>query len=608
MERFLIAISLGPVQSLIGAARRTRDLWGGSWLLSEAARAAARVLHAAQPGCLIFPCPDHADSDLLPQDQPEDAANIANILRAEVDLETPQQARERCEQAKHAAAARAAELGKKARKKMSTPLREAVWQAQIDDILEVFSAWTVLTGDGDYADASRRLGEALAARKATRDFHPFRPLAAEDGALRKSSLDGARETVLPQWPKRHRARHQLRLSDGEQLDALGVIKRLAGDPEQFTSYLRIAADAWLQRLGAAQQRRLRTAYEPLVGQELATRTSGNAGIYATLPYDGSLLYGFRLRNALAQTDLSDDARRGLQRLRACVECIADGRNAAEQPAGVPVPYAAILKADGDRMGKLLGYAASADDSRRISRALHLFASDVQEIVRQHRGHAIYVGGDDVLALLPLASALDCAQVLADKFEQALGVLADEMKVPVAERPTLSAGIGIGHVLEPMAALRHRAERAEARAKGNDETEPRNALAILLGIRSGAEIGWRAQWCDQDAFAALRRFAEAYREQQLPARAAYDLRAIDLRLAWLRDDAGDQARGMREAEVHRMLESARLPGGEQRIPSDMRELIRRRATDPEQSLRQLADTLIIARWLAARTAGDVGERP
>ena len=597
MERFLIAISLGPVQSLIGAARRTRDLWGGSWLLSEAARAAARVLHAEQPGCLIFPCPEDADADLRPQDQPEDGANIANILRAEVTLEASQRVRDLCDQARSSAAARVVELGEKARKKISTPLRKAVWQAQIDDILEVFSAWTMLSGDGDYAEASRRLGEALAARKATRDFRPCRPLSAEDGALRKSSLDGALETVLRQWPERHRARYQLRLSDGEQLDALGVIKRLAGDPEQFTSYLRVAADAWLQRLGADQQRRLRAAYEPLVGQELATRTSGNAGIYDALPYDGSLLYDFRLRNALTQAGLSDDARRGLQRLRACLESMA----------GVPVPYAAILKADGDRMGKLLGHAASADDSRRISRALHRFASDVRELVRQHRGHAIYAGGDDVLALLPLASALDCAQALADAFEQALGMLADEMKVPAAERPTLSVGVGIGHVLEPMDALRHRAERAETRAKGNDEPEPRNALAILLGIRSGAEIGWRAQWCDRDAFGALGRFVEAYRRRQLPARAAYDLRAIDRRLAWLRDDPGDQARGMREAEVRRMLERARLPGDDQRIPSDMRELIRERATDTEQSLHHLADTLIVARWLAARTAGDLRER-
>ena len=77
MERFLVTLSLGPVQSLIGAARRTRDLWCGSWLLSEAARAAARVLHRRQPGCLIFPCPEDPDTGLEPRDKSGDAANVA---------------------------------------------------------------------------------------------------------------------------------------------------------------------------------------------------------------------------------------------------------------------------------------------------------------------------------------------------------------------------------------------------------------------------------------------------------------------------------------------------------------------------------------------------
>ena len=71
MERFLITLSLGPVQSLIGAARRTRDLWCGSWLLSEAARAAAHALCTTrQPGCLIFPYLDNPNEDLKPQKDP----------------------------------------------------------------------------------------------------------------------------------------------------------------------------------------------------------------------------------------------------------------------------------------------------------------------------------------------------------------------------------------------------------------------------------------------------------------------------------------------------------------------------------------------------------
>ena len=31
----VLIVTLGPIQDFIAAARRTRDLWFGSWLLSE---------------------------------------------------------------------------------------------------------------------------------------------------------------------------------------------------------------------------------------------------------------------------------------------------------------------------------------------------------------------------------------------------------------------------------------------------------------------------------------------------------------------------------------------------------------------------------------------
>ena len=39
MTRHLLAVSIGPVQEFIAAARKTRDLWYGSALLSDVARA-----------------------------------------------------------------------------------------------------------------------------------------------------------------------------------------------------------------------------------------------------------------------------------------------------------------------------------------------------------------------------------------------------------------------------------------------------------------------------------------------------------------------------------------------------------------------------------------
>ena len=589
MTRYLVALSLGPVQSMIGAARRTRDLWCGSWLLSEAARAAARVLDERHSGCLIFPKPNRPEEELVPQDQPTGMANISNVLRAEVCVPDAKAVRALCEAAKEAAATRLVELGEKARRKV--PMRENVWSAQIDDVLESYAAWVPC--EGDYPEASCRLGATLAARKATRDFGPSRLLASE--GLPKSSLDGAFETVLPKDMKGHHARRQLGLSKNEQLDALGVMKRLAGDVEQFTAYSRIAADPWIESLGQEQQHQLCAAYEPLVGSQLATRVKGNDGTYGALPYDAQLLYSFRMERALATNE--ENERRSLEALQKCMRSIAAS-------AGQPLPYAAILKADGDRMGQFLAKATSAEQSRRISQALHGFASRVREIVQKHRGHAIYAGGDDVLALVPLTQSISCADELAEQFKTSLESMSSELNVTEDERPTLSVGLGIGHFMQPLGALRARAEEAEKLAKGDDTDCPRNALAIVLGVRSGGEHCLRLQWSNTAALEDMEAIADAFHECKLPSRIAYDLRAIDQRLAWLRDDDSCDAKGMRGAEIRRLLDRARTATGA-KVAVKQRELIERRLG--EQRLAEVADLLIVARWLAARTAAEVGER-
>ena len=46
--KYLLTLSIGPVQDFIATARRSRDLWFGSWLLSELSRAV--VADAKAPG------------------------------------------------------------------------------------------------------------------------------------------------------------------------------------------------------------------------------------------------------------------------------------------------------------------------------------------------------------------------------------------------------------------------------------------------------------------------------------------------------------------------------------------------------------------------------
>ncbi len=80
MTAHLLAISVGPVQEFIAAARRTRDLWFGSYLLSEVSKAVARSVQDAG-GTLIFP---HPDSDLKVGSK----MNVANVIVAKIPADT----------------------------------------------------------------------------------------------------------------------------------------------------------------------------------------------------------------------------------------------------------------------------------------------------------------------------------------------------------------------------------------------------------------------------------------------------------------------------------------------------------------------------------------
>ncbi len=74
----ILSLGLGPIQDFISAARRTRDLWFGSFLLSEISKATAKAVRG-QNGCLIFPHP--ANTNAL---EPGSGFNVANIILAEL--------------------------------------------------------------------------------------------------------------------------------------------------------------------------------------------------------------------------------------------------------------------------------------------------------------------------------------------------------------------------------------------------------------------------------------------------------------------------------------------------------------------------------------------
>lgn len=593
MPKHLVVLNIGPVQGFIATARRTRDLWFGSWVLSEISKAAALSLTKAGAD-LIFPAQQ--------TDLEDPKISIANRVLAEIDTDDPKAV---LKESQNAAAERWKNLAEQSLTSTGLPaskiIREELWNSQRDDVLECTWAWTQQFADEPFSVAHERLKKLEAARKTTRDFSPAARCATDKPGygLPKSSLDGARETVLRDSLK-PRLRRRLGLNPGEQLDCPGLVKRLCGGRiEQFTPISRIALDPWLRRIPEMELAAVREAYEPLVGYDLATRVKGNGEIYKALPYDGQLLLPARseaLRGSLDR--YADDEER--QEIAAALARLQQAARPLWEEYDEPGPYVALLLADGDRMGELLDHAQQKDNAvahlREISDQLAQFAGSVPALVRQYHGHCIYAGGDDVLALVPLDQVLACARELHDRFGKALAEQAT--RLGVERKPTLSVGIAIQHCLSPLAELRELAKQAEKLAKGDQEPKDkqRDGLGIIVQTRSGAPLAFRDGWSEQPDN-RLHDWGQLITTDALSDKAPYDLREAALAIGEKKNKPSELA----TAEARRVLKRKRGAGGTQEFAQTHKESLKKMVEHAGQiGLTALADELLIARWLQ-RTA-------
>ena len=496
----LLVVHLGPVQDFIAQARRTRDLWFGSHLLSELSRAAARS--AATVGALIFPALADDDPELAPCDTGErdgiPPTSIANKIVVELTAgQDPQRA---ARSIRAAVFARWRAIADRVRADHAADLRDgidAVWNEQIDSLLEFEAAWAPI--DRSYARVRQQVEAALGGRRRLRTFGAI--LHHLQGAP-ASSLDGGRVSVLasPETRRARSATRRLLLGDGEHLDAVGVVKRRGGAPEQFLSVVNVAVAPWLRHAAqgpaAPHLAALRAACDALEvdGRRLDRITRRGLPAAAIFPYNASVLFAQRLPDVFeelgATTERAEIKARAWEQSKLRPLLTAAGCE--------PCSYVACIVADGDRLGAAIDELSTPDAHRALAKELGSFPGEARRIVEQdHDGLLVFAGGDDVLAFVPVCRAIACAERLRHAFAAAIGgavTRAREVDRDAghtsrdASTPTLSVGIGIGHVLDGMGHLRELGRRAERHAKGT-----RNALAVLVDRRSGGESTWSAEW-------------------------------------------------------------------------------------------------------------------
>lgn len=572
MTAHLLAISIGPVQEFIAAARRTRDLWFGSHLLSEISKAAAKALHSQQ-GELIFP----ADAAAL--DDP--GASAANVVLARLPEGSP---REAAQCAHSAARHRWLSFARPVFDDFHPYIRRDLWEAQVDDFLEFFAAW--VPESKNYDADRQKVMRLLEARKRCRDFRPATPRDGRAG-IRKSSLDGLRESVIVEpedWPKESGRRRRLRLAEGEQLDAVGLIKRAGGGDKPYPSVSRVAADPWLRGLDESELQELaavcRSAGDLVHSLDVS---AGGQPQFKSFPFEGTVVYRSRHRDLQKESDADKSE----------VQPLTDVVGRLVHHRKEPSPYLALLAADGDQIGKALSSVNDSKKHQAFSRALAAFAAKTKSIVNEHRGVLIYAGGDDVTAFLPVDQCLACARALHEEFQKQTAQAAGAAPL------TLSVGVAIAHFMEPLEDLLAYARAAEKHAKNPSPEDagqqPRDGLAVHLHKRGGGPIRLRGNWSEAAEEPIDRRIgalASWVNEGAISGRVAYDLR----KLAETYDGGWEEA-ARRTAIVHDCLAVLRKkrPSGASRM-DEIAASIRLHVRDAA-SLRRLSEMLLIARIIA-----------
>lgn len=227
MSKYLVSISIGPVQDFISAARKTADLCAGSDLLVQVVGRAAKVFDAEHGHERIFPVKAEnggANKILAVVNVGQDAESCTELC-AELCAEL-------CKRAKKAALNSLMTEWNKSCK--SGHVRQDVAQQQIEHFLEFYAAWVPIQDDlSDYSKARKRVESLLSGRKALRDFGHF---DQQDDGVPKSPLDPAFATVLKlksgasgtvsdelcEFNKRYD------LKPSEVLDGISLLKRAYG--------------------------------------------------------------------------------------------------------------------------------------------------------------------------------------------------------------------------------------------------------------------------------------------------------------------------------------------------------------------------------------------
>ncbi len=519
--------TLGPVQGFVAQARRTRDFWAGSFLLSWLAGVAICAVEK-QGGEIIFPIPNQNFLDAIlgknKEAKPQQGgipnrfmADISNCQKFDGNAVT-----NAVKQAWLAIADKVWEKDRQGLEQQGYPTKE-IWERQNNNFWDM--SWVITEGrDTSALDKRKNFRTHTTSVEGGYKCMMMEGYQELSGASDKNSGKKRRNY----WVNLVQLIHSKDIGETEELCAIAYIKRrfvhtfkdvkkpieVNGNtlmihgwqlPHNVPSVAYMASVPWLKNLLENQNymddfkqvlnhidemkyfsdvdinERAESKNHVKTIQQIINDTKIDL---KEISLDGNIYYQTfwdNIGNFVADKQnydgKIDDYR---PKIKSALSKLYEKMDDFE-----PSPYYAILLMDGDSLGKQMSHEARQPI---ISKALDNFTQQAQEIVRNNDGFLIYAGGDDVLALLSLDDAIKTANQLriayADCFAQASN---NETKV----HSTLSGAIDYCHIGMPLTqVLMDSHDLLDNIAK---DGVGRNALAVRVWKPSGQAVQWAMPW-------------------------------------------------------------------------------------------------------------------
>lgn len=482
-DKGFLLFTIGPVQSYIETARKTQDLYMGSYMISYLIFDAIESLLEYIPSeDIIFPSVDKNSLEI------SSVASFPNRFLALVPLAKAEEIANQLEDKVKSETKNIADyVMTKYKCDQKLFLKQKPW-----DFWEIYWVITSPKPEETYVEFYERTEKSLGAVKNLKMFSQ-----AEEHGM-KCSLCGQRQVIAT--------------ADGDGLCSVCMIKRKANNyflnifesidrtykGDYFTSFpstAEIATAKFKEKLFSDENAKklyikLNSELEKLLGRHLNYVKSVPKILSKIRPgenWEGQWLYEESMdQDHIKKETGLDVAKEDLTKVISLREQLINFVKAE------PDKYYAVISMDGDNMGKWLSGSMAQDPAKvtkdmhwNISQSLLDFNKMARDIVeKEYLGKLVYAGGDDVFALMNTDRLLEAAMKLRKAFPKFEGNIGSKYS------STASMGICIAYYRDPLSKAINKAREMEQKAKNYPG---KNAIGISNITSSGQEKTIICSW-------------------------------------------------------------------------------------------------------------------